>query len=142
MIIGSKLLEEPINPNGINVTFSYLINSFNFLFEKNFVSPVLNFYVIAGIRSNVGGMIAEVFYNLGIIFGWIYIIIIGFFSYFIQELYKKNENWFCLYYYMKGILVLCFFNNVFSLLTYNEKLFGSFIISLILIKIKKNRSNL
>lgn len=142
LIIGSKLLEEPINPNGINVTFSYLINSFNFLFEKNFVSPVLNFYVIAGIRSNVGGMIAEVFYNLGIIFGWIYIIIIGFFSYFIQELYKKNENWFCLYYYMKGILVLCFFNNVFSLLTYNEKLFGSFIISLILIKIKKNRSNL
>lgn len=141
LIIGSKFLSEPINPNGINVTFSYLINSFNFLFEKNFVSPVLKFHVIAGIRSNVGGMIAEVFYNLGIAIGWIYIIVIGFLSYFVQELYKENENWICLYYYMKGILILCFFNNVFSLLTYNEKLFGSFIISLVLIKVKKNRSS-
>lgn len=148
IIIGDELLKIETNTQGKEVVFSWFYNTLNMLKgNKMVLDPALKFITVNGVKSNVGGLVSETIYNLGYHYGVIYLIVLGIISYFVEFLYSIEKNWIFLSYYLRGVLVLGFFNNTFSVLTYVEKFLGCFfIISIILFlgkvqKINKGEKN-
>lgn len=139
-MVGSEYLKETTNPDGITATFSWLINIFEVFKNNQYVSPVLKFIKINEMTSNVGSLFGELVYNLGIKISVIYVFILSIICYWVEFISVRNRNWIYLQYLLKSCLILCFFNNVFSVLGYIERLIGVFLICFILnILPKKNK---
>lgn len=66
--------------------------------------------------------------------------ILGIITYIIENLFLKNRIWICTNLILKSTLFLCFFNNVYSVLGYVERVLGSLFITLFLILYQKLKS--
>ena len=141
--IGKYLLENPESLSS-KIALTPFFNIFKFIMgNNNYVNPILKFQTYLGVTSNVGGIIPELVSTLGYVGMYIYMIVLGIISYFLDNLTDKNKLWIYSNLILKSSLVLCFFNNVFSVFGYIERIIGSilFIIFLKIIKGVENERN-
>ncbi|MBR8734870.1 hypothetical protein IX329_002485 [Fusobacterium necrophorum] len=140
LYIGKYFLLNP-NQGDKVIPFSPFINITKVIIgNKDYINPILPFVNYGGISSNVGGIIPELVYNIGNIGMYIYVSILGIITYIIENLFLKNRIWICTNLILKSTLFLCFFNNVYSVLGYVERVLGSLFITLFLILYQKLKS--
>ena len=138
--IGEYFLKNPNSTNN-NIALTPFFNIFNFITgKKSYINPILKFQTYFGITSNVGGLIPELVYTLGYVGMYSYMIVLGIISYFLDNLTNKNKLWMYSNLILKSSLVLCFFNNVFSVFGYIERIVGS-ILFIIFLKIMRGVEN-
>ena len=135
--IGEYLLkyENFGNPEVAMAPFLNIINLVQG--EKNYIDVTLSFINYLGVSSNVGGLIPELIYSIGRGGMYIFIIILAFYSYIVENLLLRNEVWIFTSLILKASLFLCFFNNVFSLLGYVERILGTMFITIFIILYQK-----
>lgn len=137
MYIGNELIELPKQGN-FNYAFAPFLNIYQcFLGDKIYIIPLLKFRTVLGIHSNVGGLIPELVYSIGNIGMYLYVGFIGMISYILDNLASKNKIWIYSDLIFKSSLILCFFNNVFTVLGYIERIIGTIVITIVIIIIQK-----
>lgn len=129
--IANYLLEHPENGN-IEQTFAPFINIYRVITgNKNYISSILPYFTYLDITSNVGGIIGELVYNIGFTGMYIYMFFLGIFVYFFENLLKIDRIWLYCTIFIKSILILCFFINMFILLNCIEQLLGIIFLTLL-----------
>ena len=137
MYIGHEMLKFSGQGN-LKIAFTPFINIYEFILgSKNYINPILPFWTSYGITSNVGGLIPELVYSIGNIGMYLYMTFLGIISYVLENLTSKNKIWVYSNLILKSSLILCFFNNVFTVLGYVERVLGTIIITIVIIMFKK-----
>lgn len=137
MYIGHEMLKFS-GQGDFKIAFTPFINIYEFILgSKNYINPILPVWTSYGITSNVGGLIPELVYSIGNIGMYLYMTFLGIISYILENLTLKNKIWVYSNLILKSSLILCFFNNVFTVLGYVERVLGTIIITIVIIMFKK-----
>lgn len=137
MYIGNELIEFP-KQGVFNYSFAPFFNIYQCFFgDKIYIIPILKFRTVLGVHSNVGGLIPELVYSIGNIGMYIYVGFIGMIGYVLDNLASKNKIWIYSDLIFKSSLILCFFNNVFTVLGYIERIIGTIVITIAIIIVQK-----
>ena len=131
---------------GLTIMFNPCVELYEqFLGNRDFPNIIMTYWapISSGSKglqkaSNVGGLFSESVFHIGFLNSILFVFVVAFFANFIIYLNKRYGVFPLSAALQTAIIVLCFFNNFYSLLTVFEMVVYAFVIEIISMLIKKD----